>query len=57
MGGAFLASLRAHRVIAVDANAIMMVTRTSARLRVYRSEIDPGAVLSWTLCGPAAGTL
>jgi hypothetical protein len=52
MGGAFLACLRAHRVIGVDANAITMVTRTSARLRVYRGAIDDGAVLAWSLCQP-----
>jgi hypothetical protein len=52
MGGAFLASLRAHRVVSVDANAITMVTRTSARLRIYRGEIDDGAVLAWSLCQP-----
>jgi hypothetical protein len=52
MGAAFLASLRAHRVIAVDDKAITMVTRTSARLRVYRGEQDAGAVLAWELCTP-----
>jgi hypothetical protein len=51
MGAAFLASLRAHRVIGVDDN-VTMVTRTSARLRVYRGEIDRGAALAWDLCRP-----
>jgi hypothetical protein len=32
MGGAFLASLRAHQVIGVDTHRIRVVTRTSARL-------------------------
>jgi hypothetical protein len=36
-------------VISVDANAITMATRTSARLRVYRGEIDPGAMLAWSI--------
>jgi hypothetical protein len=40
------------QVIAIDADAITMVTRTSARLRVYRGEIDRGAVLAWDLCRP-----
>jgi hypothetical protein len=49
MGAAFLASLRAHRVIAVDDKAVTMVTRTSARLRIYRGDGDRGAVLAWDL--------
>jgi hypothetical protein len=49
MGAAFLECLWAHRVIALDANAITMMTRTSARLRVYRGKIDSGAMLAWTL--------
>lgn len=48
MGGAFLASLRAHQVIDVDSERIRVVTRTSARLSVYRPE--DGAVLAWELC-------
>jgi hypothetical protein len=54
-------------VIAVDDKAITMVTRTSARLRIYRvssfstaregekidtSDSDQGAVLAWELCRP-----
>jgi hypothetical protein len=38
MGGAFLASLRAHQVIGVDPQRIRVVTRTSARLSIYRPE-------------------
>jgi hypothetical protein len=49
MGAAFLVSLRGHRVIDVDANAVTMVTRTSARLRAYRAEIDADAVLAWSI--------
>jgi hypothetical protein len=48
MGGAFLASLRAHHVIEIDAERIRVVTRTAARLSIYRPE--PGAVLAWELC-------
>jgi hypothetical protein len=52
MGAAFLASMPGRRVIAVDDKAITMVTRTSARLRIYRAEQDAGAVLAWELCTP-----
>jgi hypothetical protein len=47
MGGAWLASLRNHQVIQVDPEAIRLVTRTSARLSVYRPE--EGGVLAWEL--------
>jgi hypothetical protein len=47
MGGAFLASLRAHQVIGVDPQRIRVVTRTAARLSVYRPE--DGGVLAWEL--------
>jgi hypothetical protein len=47
-GGAFLASLRAHQVIGVDTQRIRVVTRTSARMSVYRPE--DGGVLAWELC-------
>jgi hypothetical protein len=52
IGGAFVASLRAHRVVAVDAAAIHLVTRTASRLQIYRGEIDDGAVLAWELRAP-----
>jgi hypothetical protein len=48
MGGAFLACLHNHRVVQVDPDAIRLVTRTSARLSIYRPEA--GAVLAWELC-------
>jgi hypothetical protein len=48
MGAAFLASLRSHRVIRVDTHLIRVVTRTAARLSIYRPE--NGAVLAWELC-------
>jgi hypothetical protein len=47
-GGAFLACLHNHRAVQVDPDAIRLVTRTSARLSVYRPE--PGGVLAWELC-------
>jgi hypothetical protein len=47
MGAAFLACMPGRQVIAVDDKAITMMTRTSSRLRVYRSEPDEGAVLAW----------
>jgi hypothetical protein len=47
-GGAFLASLRAHQVIGLDAQRIRVVTRTSARMSIYRPE--DGGVLAWALC-------
>jgi hypothetical protein len=48
MGGAFLASLRAHQVIEVDTHLIRVVTRTSARMSVYHPEA--GGMLAWELC-------
>jgi hypothetical protein len=45
-----LYALRGHQVIEVGAEAITVVTRTAARLRVFRSEPDPSTVLAWTLC-------
>jgi hypothetical protein len=45
MGGAFLACLRSHQVIGVDAQRIRLVTPTSARLSIYRPE--DGGVLAW----------
>jgi hypothetical protein len=47
MGGAFLSLLRAHQVIEVDAERVRVVTRTAARLSVYRPE--DGGVLAWEL--------
>jgi hypothetical protein len=47
MGGAWLACLRGHCVVQVDPEAIRVVTRTSARLSVYRPE--DGSVLAWEL--------
>jgi hypothetical protein len=49
IGGAFVASLRAHQVIGVDAQRIRVVTRTSARMSIYRP--DDGAVLARSLSG------
>jgi hypothetical protein len=49
MGAAWLASLRAHRVIAVDDKAVTMVTRTSSRLRIFRGDGDQGAVVAWEI--------
>jgi hypothetical protein len=50
MGGAFLACLPGRQVIAVDATAIHLVTRTSARLLIYRNDGDRGAVLACEIC-------
>jgi hypothetical protein len=50
MGGAWLACLRNHQVIRVDPEAIRLVTRTSARLSVYRPE--GGGLLVWEICRP-----
>jgi hypothetical protein len=60
MGGGFLACLRTHRVIVIDAEAVRVVTRTASRLSIYRPE--EGAVLAWSWterverrdCGAAA---
>jgi hypothetical protein len=46
---AFLVSLPSQQVVGVDRRAITMVARTSARLKVYRGEIDPGVVIAWAL--------
>ncbi len=53
MGAAFLVALRGHQVIEVDAKAITMVARTAARLKVYRGEVDPDAVVAWEILAPA----
>jgi hypothetical protein len=47
MGSAWLACMRAHCVVSVDAVAVRVVARTAARLSIYRPE--DGAVLAWTL--------
>jgi hypothetical protein len=51
MGAAFLVALRGHQVVGVDHRAITMVPRTGSRLKAYRGEVDPAAVLAWKLCG------
>jgi hypothetical protein len=43
--GAFLACLRPHHVIGVDRQRIRVVTRTGARMSIYRPE--GGGVLAW----------
>jgi hypothetical protein len=50
MGGAWLANLRIHQQVAIDRDAIRLVTRTAARLSVYRSRA--GGVLACELCRP-----
>jgi hypothetical protein len=50
MGAAWLLARSGHRVIAVAADAIEVTTSTTARLRIYRTLIDPAAVLAWSLC-------
>jgi hypothetical protein len=49
MGAGWVACLRNHQVVAVDEKAITLVTRTSARLRIFHVEPDNGAVLAWQL--------
>jgi hypothetical protein len=39
-----------HRAIAVAADAIEVVTSTTARLRIYKMPVDPAAVVAWDLC-------
>jgi len=48
-GAAFIVCLRGHQVVEVDHRAIAMVSRTVSRLRVYRGEVDPGAILAWEI--------
>jgi hypothetical protein len=48
MGAAWLALMRAHRVVSIDAVAIRVVAKTAARLSIYRPEA--GAVLAWEMC-------
>jgi hypothetical protein len=38
IGGAFQACLRAYRVVAVDAEAVRVVTRTASRPSIFRAE-------------------
>jgi hypothetical protein len=52
MGGAFLACLRTHQVIGVDAQRISVVTRAASRLSIYRPE--GGGVLGWEICRPSS---
>jgi hypothetical protein len=52
MGAAFL--MCRHQVIDVDGKAITAVTRTAARLRVYRGEPDHSAVPAWDICVDAS---
>jgi hypothetical protein len=49
MGGAFLASSPGRQVLGVDARRIALITRTGAKLSVYRPA--GGGVLAWELCG------
>jgi hypothetical protein len=49
MGGGWLVSLRNRQVIQVDPEAIRLVTRTSARMSIYRPEV--GGVLAWEIAG------
>jgi len=51
LGGGWLACSRSHQVVGVDATGIRLVTRTSARLSIYRPE--DGGVLAWELTEPA----
>ena len=50
LGAAFLVALRAHQVVEIDHVGMLLVTRTSARLRILRGKPDSDAVLAWTLC-------
>jgi hypothetical protein len=49
MGAAWLAARNDRTVIGIDAGSIMLVTRTAARLRIFRGEPNGGAVLVWEL--------
>jgi hypothetical protein len=51
MGGAFLACLPGRLVADVDAEAISVVGRTAARLRIFKAE-PAGAVVAWRLTAP-----
>jgi hypothetical protein len=52
MGAAFLVSLRAHQVVEIDHQAITMVARTAARLRILRGQTNAEVVLAWDLIKP-----
>jgi hypothetical protein len=47
MGGAFLACRPDCQTIAVDSTAIILVVRTSSRMRVYKPGV--GGALAWEL--------
>ncbi|MGD0333928.1 MAG: hypothetical protein ABSA90_11825 [Xanthobacteraceae bacterium] len=49
MGAAWLIARSGHRAVGVDAGAITVGTYTGNRLRIYRTEADPDAVLAWML--------
>jgi hypothetical protein len=55
MGAAFLVALSGWQVIAVGPGAIVLVSRTGSRLRIYRRPPDPAAVLAWELPAIAGG--
>jgi len=48
MGAAFLACAPGRQVLEVDGEAIRIVTRTAARLRIFKGEAE-GAVVAWEL--------
>jgi hypothetical protein len=48
LGAAWLAARSAHTVMAIEeAGTILLATRGGARLRIYRTQPDPAAVLPW----------
>ncbi len=53
LGAGWIVARSGHHVLEADTGAIRVVTRLGSRLRIYRTEPDPGAVLAWELCGAA----
>jgi hypothetical protein len=52
MGAVLVAARSNHTVLEVGRDSVLLVTRASSRLRIFRRVPDPDAVLAWTLCRP-----
>jgi hypothetical protein len=52
MGAAFVVARSGHRVAAVTAGDMLLISPTGAMLRIFRGEPDPSAALAWTLRRP-----
>ena len=49
MGAAWLIARTGHTVLEIDHVGVLLVARTSSRLRILRGKPDPDAVLAWEI--------